>query len=166
MRLNLAQAATMYASTIAQPDIAMNEQEFEAKNELERKLLAAMEGELTAEEFMRELLSQQIFIPIKDDRDSGIVGLQMTDKATPLVVEDEDGHVFLVLFTSPERAKDFLADTPGYSGGLLADFSWIVERMEPGFAIVVNPGTELGMDIEPEHVAQMLEMLAATSPKN
>jgi hypothetical protein len=144
----------------------MNEQEFEAKNELERKLLAAMEGVLEAEDFMRELLTEQVFIPIKDEKDAGIGGFQRTTKATPLVVEDEDGQVFLVLFTSPDRARDFLAETPGYGGGLLADFAWIVERMEPGFAIVVNPGSEFGMDIEPENVTRMLEMLAAKSQKN
>lgn len=144
----------------------MNEQEFEPKNELERKLLAAMEGVLEAEDFMRELLTQQVFIPIKDDQDPGIGGFQRTTRATPLVIEDEDGQVLLVLFTSPERARDFLADMPGYGGGLLADFAWIVERMAPGFAIVVNPGSEFGMDIAPEHVTQMLEMLAAASAKN
>lgn len=135
------------------------------KNELEKNLQAAIDGDLSAEEFMQALMTQQIFIPIKDDKDSGIVGFQHTTKATPLVVE-EDGLRILVLFTSPERAKQFLADTPDYSGGLLADFSWIVERMEPGFAISVNPGIDLGMDIEPEDVAQMLALLASRASKN
>jgi hypothetical protein len=144
----------------------MQAQDSEAKNELEKKLLAAINGELPGEDFMNELLTQQIFIPIKDDRDSGIPGFQLTNKATPLVVQDEQGRNTLVLFTSPERAKEFLVDVPGYSGGLLADFSWIVERMEPGFAIAVNPGLDLGMDIEPEDVTQMLELLAAREKKN
>lgn len=138
----------------------------EAKNELEQKLLAAIEGELPSEEFMQELLTQQVFIPIKDDKDSGIKGFQHTTKATPLVVEDDEGRNILILFTSPERAKDFLEDVPGYSGGLLADFSWIVERMDPGFAISVNPGLELGMDIEPENVTEMIQLLAAQQAKN
>lgn len=144
----------------------MDESVPEAKNELERKLLAAMSGELSSDDFMQELLTQQIFIPIRDDKDSGIQGFQHTTKATPLVVQDEEGPNTLVLFTSPERAKDFLADVPGYSGGLLADFSWIVERMEPGFAIVVNPGLELGMDIDPDDVAAMLALLAVQAAKN
>ena len=144
----------------------MQEQNIEAKNELEKKLLAAINGELPGEDFMSELLTQQIFIPIKDDKDSGIPGFQLTNKATPLVIQDEDDRSILVLFTSPERAKAFLADVPGYSGGLLADFSWIVERMEPGFAIAVNPGLELGMDIDPEDVTQMLAMLAARGKSN
>ncbi|MDP1653808.1 MAG: SseB family protein [Rhodocyclaceae bacterium] len=144
----------------------MNEQAIETKNELEQKLLAAISGELSSDDFMREMLVQQIFIPIKDDKDSGIKGFQLTTKATPLVIQDEAGKNTLVLFTSPDRAKAFLVDVPGYSGGLLADFSWIVERMEPGFAIAVNPGLELGMDIEPHDVTQMLELLAAREKKN
>lgn len=144
----------------------MPDPSFDAKNELERQLLAAMNGELTSEDFMQALLTQQVFIPVRDDKDPGIAGFQRTTKATPLVVQDEDGQNILVLFTSPERAKAFLADTPGYGGGLLADFSWIVERMEPGFAIMVNPGQEFGMDIAPENVNEMLEMLAAQAAKS
>jgi hypothetical protein len=144
----------------------MDSNALEAKNELERKLLAAMNGELAGEDFMREMLTQQVFIPIRDEKDSGIKGFQRTTKATPLVIQDEEGTNIVVLFTSPDRAKHFLADVPGYSGGLLADFAWIVERMEAGFAMSVNPGLELGMDIEPENVAQMLAMLAAGAAKN
>lgn len=144
----------------------MTDLSIEPKNELERKLLAAMNGEIAGEDFMRELLAEQVFIPIKDDKDDGIAGFQRTTRATPLVVRDEDGQDILVLFTSPDRAKDFLADTPGYSGGLLAEFEWIVERMEPGFAIVVNPGDEFGIDIAPENVTEMLEMLADQAAKN
>lgn len=139
---------------------------YEAKNELEQNLVAAIKGELSSDDFMRELMTQQIFIPIRDDKESGIIGFQHTTKATPLVVEDEDGLKVVVLFTSPDRAKAFLAETPGYSGGLLTDFAWIVERMEPGFAIAVNPGIDLGMDIEPEHVTQMLAILAAQATRN
>ena len=144
----------------------MSEAHFEPKNELERKLLAAMSGELASEDFMRELLTEQIFIPVKDEKESGIKGFQRTTKATPLVIQDDDGMTILVLFTSPERARDFLAEFPGYSGGLLADFSWIVERMAPGFAIAVNPGMEVGMDIEPHIVTEMLTLISNGSTKN
>jgi hypothetical protein len=144
----------------------MDSQALEAKNELERKLLAAMNGDLSSDDFMRELLTQQVFIPVRDEKDSGIKGFQRTTKATPLVIEDDEGHKILVLFTSPDRAKSFLAEVPDYSGGLLADFAWIVERMEAGFAISVNPGLEMGMDIAPENVTELLAMLAAGSAKN
>jgi hypothetical protein len=144
----------------------MDNQAFEAKNELEKKLLDAMNGVMSSDDFMRELMTEQIYIPIKDDKDSGIQGFQFTTKATPLVIQDDEGVNILILFTSPDRSHDFLAQVPGYSGGLLADFSWIVERMAPGFAISVNPGLDVGMDIEPENVTQMLELLAASTAKN
>jgi len=143
----------------------MDIQATEAKNELEQKLLAAINGDLSSDDFMRELMTQQVFIPIKDE-DSGIKGFQRTTKATPLVLQDDDGRNILVLFTSPDRAKGFVAEVPGYGGGLLADFSWIVERVAAGFAISVNPGMEMGMDIEPENVTQMLALLAQKAASN
>ncbi len=139
---------------------------FTAMNELEHKLLSAMSGDLSSEDFMRELMSGQVFIPVKDEKDSGIKGFQRTTKATPLVVQDDEGINILVAFTSPDRAREFLADTPGFGGGLLVEFSWIVERMEPGFAISVNPGLDVGIDVEPEIVTQMLQLLAAGASKN
>lgn len=144
----------------------MNQDTFEPKNTLEQKLLAAMNGELDSDTFMRDLMTEQVFMPVKDDADSGIKGFQRTTRATPLVVQDNEGNNILVLFTSPERAKGFLADYPGYSGGLLTEFTWVLERMEPGFSIAVNPGLEAGIDVEPEIITQMLEIMAADAAKN
>ncbi len=138
---------------------------FEAKNELETKLLAAIAGELSGEAFMCELVAAQIFIPVKDDRDTGIKGLQMTTLATPLVVQDEAGANTLVAFTSPERAREFMKDLPGYSGGLLTEVTWLLERMEPGYSITVNPGMEVGMDLGPEAITEMRGLLAAEASK-
>jgi len=144
----------------------MHNESFEAKNDLEQKLLAAMNGELSSDDFMRELMAGQVFMPVKDDADSGIKGFQRTTRATPLVVHDGDGNNILVVFTSPERAKGFLADYPDFTGGLLTEFTWVLERMEPGFSIAVNPGLEAGIDVEPEIITQMLELMAAEAAKN
>lgn len=144
----------------------MHDEPFEARNELEQKLLAAMSGELSSDEFMRELMAGQVFIPVKDDADSGIKGFQRTTRATPLVIEDEEGASVMVVFTSPERAMEFLDDVPGYSGGLLAEFTWILERIHPGIAITVNPGLEAGIDVEPAIITQMIELMAARAAKN
>ena len=144
----------------------MTQHTFEAKNDLEQKLLAAMSGELSSDEFMRELMAAQVFMPVQDDKESGIKGFQHTTHATPLVIEDEDGGKVLVVFTSPERAKDVMGDYPGYGGGLLTEFTWILERMEPGFSIVLNPGLEAGIDVAPEIITRMLELMAAEAAKN
>ncbi len=130
----------------------MNET-FDAKNELEEKLLRAQEGQLSGEEFLEALMGAQVFMPVEDKYQ--IAGLQTSDKAQPLVLEDESGLQVVVLFTSPERAKPFLADFPQYRGGLLVEFPWILERVGSGVGITLNPGCEAGLDMAPEMLQQL-----------
>lgn len=128
---------------------------FTAHNDLETKLIAAQSGELDSNSFMQELLASQVFMPVEDEP-SGIQGFQRSSKANPLTLESEDGHNVLVLFTSPERAKPFLVDFPGYQGGLLTEFSWILGRIGSGIAIALNPGFEVGIDFDADTVEQMI----------
>jgi len=79
---------------------------FEARNELEQQLQAAQEGKLTSEDFMQYLMETQVFMPVKDS--IGIEGFTSSNKAMPLTVRAEDNTEVLILFTSPERAKDFV----------------------------------------------------------
>ena len=130
---------------------------FEARNELERKLVAAQAGEIPGDEFMTELLTSEVFMPVYDDNTIG--GIQKSTKAQPLTLEDEEGNSVLVIFTSPERARDFVKEFPGYGGGLLAEFKWILERVGSGLGITLNPGWEAGLDME----ADMLRQLVAQS---
>ena len=128
------------------------------KNDLEKQLHAAQIGDTPSEVFMKQLLGSQIFMPVKDD--PAIGGIQRSTRAQPLVVQDDGGASALVLFTSPERAKPFLAHYPEFKGGLLTEFTWILEKMDAGFGIMINPGDELGIDIEPELVRQLAESAA------
>jgi hypothetical protein len=132
----------------------MNEP-FAAHNDLETKLIAAQGGELDSSSFMHELLASQVFMPVEDET-TQIQGFQRSSKANPLTLESEDGQNVLVLFTSPERAKPFLQDFPGYQGGLLTEFSWILERIGSGIAIALNPGFEVGIDFDADTVEQMI----------
>ncbi len=130
----------------------MNET-FDARNELEQKLLAAQEGQLSSEEFMVYLLDTQVFMPVKDS--IGIEGFTGSDKAIPLTLKTEDDIEILILFTSPDRAKTFLQDFPGFDGGLLTEFKWVLERTGNGVGISINPNWPVGMDMEPEMVRQL-----------
>ncbi len=94
-------------------------------------------------------------MPVKDD--GAVNGIQRSTHAQPLVVQDDEGASVLVLFTSPERAKPFLEHYPDFKGGLLTEFTWILEKMDEGFGIMINPGDELGIDREPELVQQRLK---------
>lgn len=126
---------------------------FETRNELEEKLLAAQEGQLSSEDFIRYLMDTQVFMPVKDS--IGIAGFTSSNKAVPLTLRSEDNTEVLILFTSPDRAKDFVADFPGYEGGLLAEFSWVLERTGSGIGISINPTWPVGFDLEPEMVQQL-----------
>lgn len=127
---------------------------FIPQNDLERQLLAAQDGSLGEEEFMHALLGAQVFMPIHDKH--GIGGLQTSKSAVPLTLDSGAGFEVIVLFTSPERAKDFVQDYPGYEGGLLAEFTWVLEKMGSGLGLTLNPGWDAGLDMEPETVQQLL----------
>ena len=126
---------------------------FEARNELEQKLMAAQEGSLSENEFMHYLLEAQVFMPVRDS--IGIAGFTGSDKTIPLTLKTEDAVEVLVLFTSPNRAKGFVKDYPGYEGGLLVEFKWVLERTGSGVGISINPNWPVGMDMEPEMVQQL-----------
>lgn len=129
------------------------QEQFESRNELEDKLLAAQEGRLASDAFMTYLMDTQVFMPVKDA--IGIGGFTGSDKAIPLTLKTEDDIEVLILFTSPERAKEFVQDYPGYEGGLLAEFRWVLERTGSGVGISINPTFPVGMDMEPEMVQQL-----------
>jgi len=126
---------------------------FEARNEVEEKLLSAQEGQLTSEALMQYMMDAQLFMPVKDA--IGIEGFTSSDKAVPLTLKTEDNIEVLILFTSPDRSKEFLQEFPGYDGGLLAEFKWVLERTGSGIGISINPDWPVGMDLEPEMIQQL-----------
>lgn len=131
----------------------MASEAFMPKNELEKKLLAAWEGSMSGDEFMQELLVSEVFLPIEDDE--VMPGVQRSSRAQPLVLEAEGGARVLAVFTSPDRAKPFLKDFPRYGGGLLTEFKWVLEKMGAGHGVALNPGCEVGFDMEPEMLSQL-----------
>ena len=127
--------------------------QFEARNELEEKLLAAQESTMGSEDFMTYLMDAQVFMPVKDS--VGIEGFTASDKAVPMTLKTEDNVEVLILFSSPDRSKEFMQDFPGYDGGLLAEFKWVLERVGGGVGISINPGWPVGMDMEAEMIQQL-----------
>jgi len=138
----------------------MSQNTFTAQNELEKMLASALGGGVDEADFMSQLLDAQVFMPIQDEA-STIKGFQRTTKAQPLLVEDESGTQVLILFTSPGRAKEFVEHHPGYGGGLLAEFSWVLRKMDAPLCIALNPGYETGFDMDIEMVADLMASLPA-----
>lgn len=130
------------------------------RNELERLLADMHAGLIAPEHFAKQLLDLQVFMPVKDEK-YVIRGFQASTRAEPLILEDEEGRRVLILFSAPERAKAFLAQFEGYSGGILTEFAWVLRRMGSDLAIAINPGEALGFDFD----ADMVAMIAALLPE-
>jgi len=128
------------------------------RNELEALLARMHAGELKPENFAKQLLDLQVFMPVKDEKHV-IKGFQASTRAKPLILEDEEGTRVLILFSAPERAKAFLAEIPGYSGGILTEFAWVLRRMGEDVAISINPDDALGFDFDTDMVAMMAALL-------
>jgi hypothetical protein len=131
-------------------------EQFTPMNEIEKSLLAAQEGRISGEEFMAQLMKSELFMPILE-QPSAVSNLQTSHTAHPLTVEDEEKNQIVVLFTSPDRGKAFLQEHPGYGGGLLAEFTWILEKLGSGLGLSINPGWETGIDMSPEMLKQLSE---------
>lgn len=133
---------------------------FEPRNDIERLLAEMLAGSVEPEDFAGRLLNLDVFMPVKNEKHQ-IAGFQRSTQAEPLVLEDDEGNRALIIFTGPDRAKDFLADFPDYSGGLLTEFSWMLRRMSADLSIALNPGMDAGFDFDPAMVAMLAALLPA-----
>lgn len=131
----------------------MSNEVFEPKNDLERQLAAAQAGEVTPEAFLDTLLASEVFMPVRDD--DRIKGFQRSTRALPLSLTDDEGTPTLILFSSPDRAREFVKEFPGYEGGLLTEFTWVLSKMGGGYGIALNPGCEVGFDMPATLVAAL-----------
>ncbi len=129
-------------------------QDFEPNNDLERRLLDAQDGRIPPRELIEALLSSEVFMPVYEKHQIG--GFAASKEAQPLTLKDEEsGEEILVLFTSPDRAKAFVCDYPGYGGGLVAEFTWVLEKLGAGYGITLNPGHDVGIELGAEALRQL-----------
>ena len=131
----------------------------DTRNELEAQILEAQEGRITSDDLLKTLMGSQVFMPVQDEK-APVLNVQRSTRAQPLVLSAEEGTPILVLFSSPERAKPFLKDYPGFTGGILESFKWVLQNMGSGYGIMLNPDSEVGFDMEPETVQDLIQQLA------
>ncbi len=131
----------------------------EARNELEAQILAAQEGRITSDDLLATLMDSQVFMPVQDEK-APVLNVQRSTRAQPLVLSAEEGTPILVLFSSPERARPFLKDYPGFTGGILESFQWVLRNLGSGYGVMLNPDTDIGFDMEPDTVQELIQRLA------
>ena len=103
---------------------------------------------------MNTLVESQVFMPVRDD--INIAGFQSSQSAALLVIQDENGTNILVIFTSPDRAHNFLQDHDGFTGGMVEIFGKIPQMNGVGYSVTIKLGEEVGMDLEPDIVEHIV----------
>jgi hypothetical protein len=129
---------------------------FEPVNDLERALLRAKGGWLPMAELMDQLTRSQIVLLI--DKEVGPEGWD--NSSNPLVLA-VDGGPGVCIFTSMDRPGVWLDRFPQFQYGLTIDFSWFIKGVQPGTAVLVNPGWEEGLVIHPGTVQELRQAVQA-----
>lgn len=129
---------------------------FSPLNDLEAVLQSVRAGGVAVSVFMDALMGAQVFVLL--DQDPGPEG-NWQESASPLVLSSHQGVPVLAIFTAPERAIAMTNQFPAFAYGLLIDFSWLLQRINAGAGLVINPGTLVGMEMPPAGVQQLQQEL-------
>lgn len=127
-------------------------------NDLEHVFRSVRAGEAPVAAFMDALLRAKVFVLL--DQDPGPEG-NWHESASPLVLNNHQGAPVLAIFTAPERAIAMASQFPAFAYGLLIDFAWLLQRINAGAGLVVNPGTLIGMEMPPAAVQRLQQELQA-----
>ena len=114
---------------------------------LESAIRAAHAGTLSSAEVVRTLVAGKLAIPSKSDPGNSLSELRA-------VVLDKDGKSFVAAFTTVERAQA-LRNLAGYC--LLVDTLAFLEPLEADLGLVINPGTDVVMEISAEGLRRIVQ---------
>jgi hypothetical protein len=120
--------------------------QFEPKNPLEFALADAQSGNRTIAEFLPTFLDSQIAIP-----SSQIV--EQDGRGMSPVFFDKNGIQMVAAFTELDRALT-VSNLAHYC--LTMKGRELLIRMPPGYGLVINPGFDVGFDIAPEGIQEIL----------
>lgn len=126
------------------------------ENDLETWMLKAQHGEMELEEFIGKLISSQVYLPLRDPYT--IVDIQLSDQFRPFSLKDKNETEVLILFTSEERATEFLKNHEEVKSVLLEEFGNLLLKNGVGYGVSINPDQDIGMDLEPEMVEQLVQI--------
>jgi hypothetical protein len=125
---------------------------FDPENALERCLVNTQTGHLPESALMEEFLTAEIFILV--DRDVAAAG-RLDGSAAPLVLTNAAGRPVLAMFTAPRRASPWAERYADYRFGLLTPFKQLLEGLDQGVGVVINPGWEYGLEMSPAYLEQL-----------
>ncbi len=123
---------------------------------LESAIRAAHAGTLSSAEVVRTLATGKLAIPTQRDPHGDLSEIRA-------VVLDKEGKSFVAAFTTVERAQA-LRNLAGYC--MLVDTLAFLTPLEADLGLVINPGTDVVMEISAEGVRRIVQQFGEPAPVN
>lgn len=120
-------------------------------NEFERSIMDALAEKINFDEFCELFMQSQVFILLDRDLEAD----PDMDNFNPLALTHSDGYDALVIFSSQELAEGMLDQTGDHQYIMVTDVTWIVEGISKGAGMMLNPGTVIAVDLEPQMVEHL-----------
>jgi hypothetical protein len=120
---------------------------FRPLNDLEKALVSAKEGALPMKKFIALLLVSELAVPSTTEMRADGTGL------TPLFF-DKEGVGMLAAFTDKSRISKF-TDVAHYC--LAVKALDLLKRMPTEYGLVINPDCEVGFDITPSGIREIIK---------
>jgi hypothetical protein len=129
----------------------MSDPVFVPANDLERTLAHAKAGAREVPEFLDQMLRSQVVLLA--DKEIGPEGWD--NSANLLILTTPDKGPGLCVFTSVERAQVWLQRFPDFEYALTVDCPWVLQGVQSGTAVLINPGWGEGLVIPPHAVEEL-----------
>lgn len=129
--------------------------DFSPMNELEQRMVAAHQGELSQDALVHHLLDSQIVVLLDQD----IPDTGWHDDISLMMLNNPSGSPVLAVFTTLERALPWSGPESPFKFAIHTDCGWLVQRMAPDIGMAVNPGSQLGFELPASAIEQLKEGL-------
>jgi hypothetical protein len=118
-------------------------------NELEKLLDDFLNGKKgSIDPVLKSLVKSQVSMLFLGEPESSMSGKM----AEPLVLDSARGFPGICIFTSRDRANEMFKLHPDYKTGIDIEFTWVLDNCAPGAGIIINPGTNLSIELPPDKV--------------
>lgn len=133
--------------------------EFVPKNDLERALLKAKQGELPFNELLAFVMNQQIMV-LSKTVELNKISEKRPKMGDPLVVYGQNDEPQIAAFTSMNRAKEKVRARPEYEYVSEFPCGELFGSIAEGVGLVINPNDKVGMQLDSVHVHQLKVLLS------
>ena len=128
------------------------------KNQLERLILDHRQGRIDERIFHKRLVDRTVYVATDDLEEA-----ERTTGFKPVILVREDRE-YVAVFSMMDRTETLVREGGGGSVQMLV--RQLLDRVPPGIGIVLNPNYETAVEIPPEKVEALREVVRARGQGN